>query len=50
MLNSYVWNIMFKMYEMLIFNINNALLVFYLVICPGYSTPHGIKSLAPMRA
>ena len=42
--NSYVWNIMFKMYEMLIFNINNALLV------PDYSTPHGIKSLAPVRA
>ena len=48
--NGYVWNIMFKMYEMLIFNINNALLVIYLVIYPGYSTPHGVKSLAPVHA
>jgi hypothetical protein len=50
MTNSYVWNITFKMYEMLIFNINNALLVLYLVIFPNYSTPHGVKSLAPVRA
>ena len=42
--------LVFSMYKVLIFNINNALLVIYLVISFGYPTPHGVKSLAPMHA
>ena len=42
--------LVFSMYKVLIFNINDALLVLYLVISPGYPTPYGVKSLAPVHA